>query len=702
MPKFNAAQMRDFQKSKSLNNRLNQLKDFKLDQKNVAQLLNDSEKVNKQQLSLTAKSVLLKGKLGNPEEALELVKWGAKAKINSRKTIVETFVKNKQSTLFIDGVAALKRTDARNLMKDYFSKGGDLKDVAEWLSEAGKILKAHEAQSDTDGLLGTIGSAIGSAASTVVDTVKKAINTVADAVSTAGKNLAKAVSSVASWTQSKVSDFVEAIINAGEKVGEILSEASKKGLSALRKFIKAVIDAGKKGIEILNWAVQQSTLRLRQALQRLEQVLGSFTSLIGELVKLAYSRLKTVVEALFALGKKVSDFLRRITRVAYHEGKLIVKAIKQIGKSVNEIVQALARFTRAVAKITLDALMEIGSSIFQILNAIIGTWAATRIANLLGALKDLGRSLSEVLSAVARVSRSFIIKAMQAVRRIWRKLDDLLENIARKSAHVIKTLLTAVIGTGIHLIYVIKSIANNIRDAFKESLIKGLLEIGKSALELVKEAVKIGASAAAVLFSIILSVLGSYRKLNSVEKQEAVKVFGSSVDLDMVRVTDANLASDLIMYLNGNRPFTTMYILNYKSGADKNVNFAVKNNAWYNWMSTLIHELAHVWQAENSGGVYMLEALHSQFFGKGYNITDQDVRNAKGDLLNLEREQQAVLVEEYWKNKFHGISIPLSLSLIEPLAKQVFELDSRRIRIPRFEPIQIDPSILRRIRFAGL
>jgi hypothetical protein len=75
----------------------------------------------------------------------------------------------------------------------------------------------------------------------------------------------------------------------------------------------------------------------------------------------------------------------------------------------------------------------------------------------------------------------------------------------------------------------------------------------------------------------------------------------------------------------------------------------------------------------------MIEALHSQFFGEGYKLTDTDVINAKGQLLNLEREQQAVLVEEYWKGEFKSRSIPLSLDLIRPLAKQVYKANPQKI-----------------------
>ena len=155
-----------------------------------------------------------------------------------------------------------------------------------------------------------------------------------------------------------------------------------------------------------------------------------------------------------------------------------------------------------------------------------------------------------------------------------------------------------------------------------------------------------------------MDIFGSHRGLNATERTEAEKVFGVSIDLDRVKLTDASLAADLIMWMNKNRPFTTMYVINYKSGSTLS-------------MATLIHELTHVWQAVSSGGVYMIEALHSQFFGKAYNLSEADLKNANGRLLNLEREQQAVLVEEFWKAEFDGQRTKIPVDLLRPFAKQV-------------------------------
>jgi len=655
MANLTITQLKSIQGGRSLKSKFVAMHTLGLERKNISQVLKSSEEKGGADLDVTSKAILLRSQNGDFEEAFELAKWSVKAKPQSRKVVVRSFLKNKRASLLVHHVARMKRADASGMMKDYFSEGGNIKDVAEWLSVAGNILKTGVIPDDTDGVWGWVKDTVGG----VVDAVVGAINTVADAIKEAGKNLAEAVSAVSSWSQSKISDFVEAIIRAGKTVAEIMNEAVKKGTAVIQKFIQAVIEAGKKGIEVLNWAVAKAENVLKTALTKLEQLLGSFTTLLFEIAKMASSRLFAVVKALLSAGKAVLDFVSRLDRIAYNIAKQIVQEIKRVGRTIREIINAVLNKSRYIARIVLDALRSLGNSIRSILNEVV-TRTINQISILIGALKDLATSLSQILDEVAKFALTQAKKLMSALRLIWTRVKEILEFIARKSESVIRTLIAAFMGTLIHIREVLQTILVEIRAAFRKGLIKGLIQIGKSAVTLMVETLKISASVAAVLFAIIMDIFGSHRGLNAEERAEAEKVFGISIDLDQVQLTTASFPADFIMWLNKNRPFTTMYVINYKSGTTLPMN-------------TLIHELTHVWQAVNSGGVYMLEALHSQFFGKGYNLTEADVRNANGKLLNLEREQQAVLVEDYWRAKFNEENIPIPLDVIEPLAKQAYK-----------------------------
>lgn len=665
MGKLSLASLKKVQTGKSLKTKVMAMEAINFTKSNLAQILVASEKQSKSDFNLTTKAILLRSQTGDAEEAFELAQWSVKANPTSRKEVVKSFISSKQSSLFVHHVAQLKMTDAKTMMKEYFTNGGDMKDVAEWLAAAGNILKTGTIPDDTDGRVWNFikkgGKAIKKGAAAVKDAVVGAINTMADAVVAAGKNLANTIAKVASWTQSKISDFVEAVLKTSKRVASILSEAAKKGAAVLNKFIQAVIEAGKRGLEVINWALTKTQNILQIALAKLEKLFGSFTSVLRNVAQLASSKFKALVRALLANGKKVLDFINRLDRLAYNIAKKIVEEIRRAGKTVKEIMNTVIGKTRAVARIVLDALNSLGNNIHSMLK-VVANKSVNALKTIIGALKDLGKSLNRVLNHIARFVGNQLRKLMKALRMIWTKVTELLEAIAKKSILIIKNLLTALLGTGLHIRNVLKSIIQNVRAAFRKGLIKGLLEIGKSALTLMKEAAKISLSSVAVLFGILMHVMGKHRGLTKAERKEAKKVFGNSIDLDRVQITNASFAADFVMWVNGGDPFTTMYVITYHSKKQLK-------------MRTIIHELAHIWQAEQSGGVYMIEALHSQFFGKKYNLANKDLIKANGDINKLEREQQAVLIEEYWMAEFGGVKSErtLDLDLMRPMAKQVFK-----------------------------
>ena len=144
------------------------------------------------------------------------------------------------------------------------------------------------------------------------------------------------------------------------------------------------------------------------------------------------------------------------------------------------------------------------------------------------------------------------------------------------------------------------------------------------------------------VFSVGLRVLGRYRPLNSAERFEAKRVFGASLDLDRVRITERGWATSAVLAINGRRPFTIMNAVHCSPRTGMP-------------MRTTVHELVHVWQGQHEGQRYMLEALHAQFFGEGYTVTDAHLKRWDGDFQRPNREQQAALVERYWLLRWGGL-----------------------------------------------
>ena len=149
----------------------------------------------------------------------------------------------------------------------------------------------------------------------------------------------------------------------------------------------------------------------------------------------------------------------------------------------------------------------------------------------------------------------------------------------------------------------------SLNHSFK-SFSDALLQAGKTAINILKAVAKLSVTVIGYALEAFLKLWGGHRKLTEKEREEARKVFGWSINLDKVRVAVASIPADVLIFLNGNRPFTVMYVINFASWQKVR-------------LGTLIHELTHVWQGVVAGPIYMVEALHSQMFGRGYRVTQR-------------------------------------------------------------------------------
>ncbi len=155
----------------------------------------------------------------------------------------------------------------------------------------------------------------------------------------------------------------------------------------------------------------------------------------------------------------------------------------------------------------------------------------------------------------------------------------------------------------------------------------------------------------------LLNALGTYRPLTADEKAAGRQVFGSTLDWDAISVSAESLDNDVIFglqdWFNGNpysRAFVTMTLINFD--VDDGIT-----------TPTLIHELAHVWQSDFTGPMYLAEAVHAQVtdpdaYNYGYSdAADGDgggseLEAAAGDLERFNREQQGQIAMHYWVRRF--------------------------------------------------
>lgn len=459
------------------------------------------------------------------------------------------------------------------------------------------------------------------------DWFKKAVKTVGDALKAAGKSLGDAIGKVVNWTADKVADFVEGLIAAGRRVGEILGEAAKKGVAAMRKFVRAVLDAGRSLTEVLTWAATQVA-----------------------------ASVKEVVDEVLRAGRRVSQILSAVAGQVASAMHATVKALVQLGRQLRELVDA-------AINLTVGALEQMFKG-----------------------LQLAGQKLKEVARELVRFAGETLKKAVTALYRAFRQAAGIFIAFMKDQLGTLRMVLEGLLAAGLQLGQAVADIAVHVYQEFQKGFFQGLIALGKSPLLIMKAALESAGGVAALTLAALLDILGGHRELTEEEKRQATRIYGTSIELDRVKVANASLPADLINLINGGRPFTTMYVINFSS--KKKID-----------MKTLIHELAHVYQGVQDGPVYMIQALEAQLGSEGYNVTDDMLRKRGNDLKKFNREQQAVIAEEYWYEAFGQneaaykdlSSRGLDVKLLKPYAEQF--KNAGPVTPGKFVPIPTIPVI---------
>ena len=94
-----------------------------------------------------------------------------------------------------------------------------------------------------------------------------------------------------------------------------------------------------------------------------------------------------------------------------------------------------------------------------------------------------------------------------------------------------------------------------------------------------------------------------------------------------------------------------------------------------------IHEMMHVWQYQNLGGVYAIKALHAQYKGNAYDYGGfEGLYNGMlqgKPLLSFNFEQQAEIIQDYCRLSELNALNPMARSVYSQYAMQVFEFQNK-------------------------
>ncbi|MCC7375738.1 MAG: phasin family protein [Verrucomicrobiales bacterium] len=397
--------------------------------------------------------------------------------------------------------------------------------------------------------------------------------------------------------------------------------------------------------------------------------------------------------ALSSAGSAVVDLVKNVADAVIDGAKSLGGAIAEIAKKaigdIADFIEALVRAGRSLASIFAEAAKKGLDTLKKFVNAaleagralaeIVG-WAATQVLEtakaVLSELLRLGKKLADVLVSAVRLAASALQNVLRALVALGKKVAEFIDAVARNLMDSARTVLEGLLQIGIRLADVVKSILVDILEASRRGLFEALLAIGKTPLALLQAAAEAGGSVLFLAITVLFEIWGGYRSLTAQERREALRIFGASIDLDRVKVAAGNVPAEVANWINGQTPFTTMYLMNFSKKDSQRTDEG--------FLSTLIHEMTHIWQGVQVGPLYMLQSVCSQFQAvlnggdrnAAYIVTEEALAANKGKFSKFNREQQATIVEYYWIRRFStklSTSGLPSLDLLAPYATQVFK-----------------------------
>jgi hypothetical protein len=626
-----------------------------------------------------------------------------------RRALIAGFRQAKSELALVHQMALLPEEQAESFIQDYLEDGGDVGAVFQWLGMAGAALRAprgraaraaatrhwaatpaRSARSGSRGLFGDIVNTVGNAINSVGNAIGNAVNSVVNAVIKAGKSLADAIGAAVNWTIAQLTDLVTALLRAGKRVADILSAALTKGLAQLQKYVQALVAAGRSVFDVLSWAVGQAVSAANAVVAKLLALGKTVVDMVLSVVAMGRNALTAVLRGLMAAGKRLFDVLSAVANQGFGVIRAVVDALLAAGQLVRSLLADAVRLATTACRHVVNALLQLGHAVKALISEAIAA-AGTVLKVVLDTLIALGRSVAEVLAAAAALAEASVKLVVQALLALGHAVATLVQTVAAQAVSVAKAVFTALVALGhkvvaflvalagralsalrtaleallamgIALAALVKDICVGVGEAFRRGFFEGLIALGKAPLQLLKAAAEVSVSVLLLAFAVLLEVLGGYKTLAEIPgaMAQATQVYGNAIQLDRVKIGFAALPADVIRFLNKELPraFTTMYLLNFGPGAKVD-------------MQTVIHELAHVWQGVQEGPLYMTRALEAQIsagldalFHQGqyddaasYLVTDQMLIDAGGDLKKFNPEQQATIIEAFWKARFASVPV---------------------------------------------
>lgn len=372
--------------------------------------------------------------------------------------------------------------------------------------------------------------------------------------------------------------------------------------------------------------------------------IGSFFSGVAKAVGGAVSgAAKAVGNAVSTVTKAVAPVVSGAAKAVTSAAKGVVGGLVAVGKGVvggvktfaTGVAQGVGGFVSNLAKGRVgDALMSVvrgaDKALFQA--------PARAVSGLFdGAQKVLGGA-SNLLGPLGKPVREIGTRAIDASRTLFNTGVGIARNVFRTATETPAGL--------------VRDVESSVKLAFQGKWGEAAKQLGMAIPNALGRAaggvVDIVAGGLQGAASAVLTAVGAEkpsRPLNANEIAELKKIYGDSIDYDMVRVKQGGLTdwTNMAPHVVGN----TIYMPNDWGGPTFNKDGTLTPNG----LEIAFHEAGHVWQNQNGGGDYLHKALFAQAMaaiGTGSRNGAYNWRegyNAGKAFNQLNPEQQASLTE---------------------------------------------------------
>ena len=556
------------------------------------------------------------------------------------------------SLFVVQKISGLKKKDARTVMKEFLGSGGTASDVAVWLQHAGHVLrKLNIKASDSAGV---VVDALGDAAEWLVDTLEdgvdailEAIDSIIDAITSAGAALVDLFEEVVSWTAEQIGNLLAALIEAGRQLIEFVGAVFDWTYKAVRKFIEAAFAVGFTIAELLETVVSESYWVMRRFINGIIRNLGP----LGEVLDFILTQAENATSALWrqtllALRYAKANLLEALDWMAERTSmafEAILIAWESIGEDLIAIyewaLQAGAEVWRLLGEVT----VTIGNSFYYVYN-FLRTSGVQFIFDFTRGLLSAGLAIAGVIGWAVSQSIEICGEVIRAALDAGLTIGQMLINIARDPGNALNTFIQAMQEIGQTLDDLLHAVIIETGEEFLNEVAEAMVELGTAILDILVATLSLGAAFLTNVVAALLNLLGTYRSLRPEEIADARMVFGNSLDYDLIFLSNEDALNKIIFGIQdfftdnpNSRAFVTGNLINFDP-SDNNLD-----------RPTLIHELTHVWQHRELGGIYMAKALIAQGAGGdcatgGYNYGYDAVAVSDANSLNIQNDYSGGIV----------------------------------------------------------